>query len=124
MKHRGSFSVNTLFGVCELTGLGAGVERLTKKKLCTLLEFIKECYSIRDRETFAHRVSRLAEIVSIERSRGVNAGMTGHGAKVKLLDLGKSSLKEVKLLSWSTGISLLFTPRRGKMITSTSSPLI
>ena len=41
-----------------------------------------------------------------------------------VVELGKSSLKEVKLLSWSTGISLLFTPRRGKMITSTSSPLI
>src|SRR5262249_42890184 len=43
------------------------VGRLTKKELRALLEFIKECYSICDLETFAHRVaSRLAKIVSSE----------------------------------------------------------
>ena len=31
-------------------------------------------------------------------------------AAEELVESGKSSLKEVKLLSWSTGISLLFTP--------------
>ena len=41
------------------------MERLTKKELRALLEFIKECYPICDLETFAQRVvSRLAKIVS------------------------------------------------------------
>src|SRR5919109_3515723 len=40
------------------------MERLTKKELLTLLEFIKERYSIRDVEIFKQRVlSRLAEII-------------------------------------------------------------
>ena len=43
------------------------MERLTKKELRALLEFIKECYPICDLETFAHRVvSRLAKIVPTE----------------------------------------------------------
>jgi len=43
------------------------VERLTRKELRALLEFIKECYSICDLETFAHRVaSRLSKILPIE----------------------------------------------------------
>src|SRR4030095_5843730 len=43
------------------------MERLTKKELRALLEFIKECYLIRDLETFAHRVvSMLAKLVSSE----------------------------------------------------------
>src|SRR5262249_31463063 len=43
------------------------MERLTKKELRALLEFIKECYLIRDLETFGQRVvSRLAKIVSSE----------------------------------------------------------
>src|SRR5262249_34583936 len=43
------------------------MERLTKKELRALLEFIKECYLICDLETFAQRVvSRLSKIVSSE----------------------------------------------------------
>src|SRR5262245_35576518 len=43
------------------------MERLTKKELRSLLEFIKECYPICDLETFRQRVvSRLAKIVSSE----------------------------------------------------------
>jgi hypothetical protein len=44
-----------------------GVERLTKKELRALLEFIKECYPICDLETFAQGVvSRLSKIVHTE----------------------------------------------------------
>src|SRR5262249_23672460 len=43
------------------------MERLTKKELRALLEFIKECYSICDLETFGQRVaSRLSKILPIE----------------------------------------------------------
>jgi hypothetical protein len=43
------------------------MERLTKKELRALLEFIKECYPICDRQTFAQRVvSRLSKIVLAE----------------------------------------------------------
>src|SRR5262245_11341429 len=43
------------------------MERFTKTELRALLEFIKECYLIRDLETFEQRVvSRLAKIVSSE----------------------------------------------------------
>jgi DNA-binding CsgD family transcriptional regulator len=43
------------------------MERLTKKELRALLEFIKECYPICDLETFRQRVvSRLSKIVSAE----------------------------------------------------------
>ena len=43
------------------------MERLTKKELRALLEFIKECYPICDLEIFPQRVvSRLAKIVSSE----------------------------------------------------------
>src|SRR5262245_10976646 len=43
------------------------MERLTKKELRALLEFIKECYLICDLETFAQRVaSRLSKILPIE----------------------------------------------------------
>src|SRR5262249_33502237 len=43
------------------------MERLTKKELRALLEFIKECYPICDLETFAQRVvSRLSRIVPTE----------------------------------------------------------
>ena len=43
------------------------MERLTKKELRALLEFIKECYPICDLETFAQRVvSRLSKIVPTE----------------------------------------------------------
>jgi len=43
------------------------VERLTKKELRALLEFIKECYPICDLETFSQRVvSRLSKIVPAE----------------------------------------------------------
>ena len=43
------------------------MERLTKKELRALLECIKECYLIRDLETFAQRVvSRLSKIVLID----------------------------------------------------------
>jgi hypothetical protein len=43
------------------------MERLTKKELRALLEFIKECYPICDRQTFAQRVvSRLSKIVPTE----------------------------------------------------------
>jgi DNA-binding CsgD family transcriptional regulator len=43
------------------------VERLTKKELRALLEFIKECYPICDVETFGQRViSRLSKIVPKE----------------------------------------------------------
>src|SRR5262245_32138205 len=43
------------------------MERLTKKELRALLEFIKECYLICDLDTFGQRVvSRLAKIVSSE----------------------------------------------------------
>ena len=43
------------------------MERLTKKELRALLEFIKECYPIYDTETFAQRVvSRLSQIVPTE----------------------------------------------------------
>ncbi len=43
------------------------MERLTKKELRALLEFIKECYPICDIETFAQRVvSRLSKIVPPE----------------------------------------------------------
>jgi DNA-binding CsgD family transcriptional regulator len=50
------------------------MERLTKKELRALLEFIKECYPICDIETFAQRVvSRLSKIVPTEISfNGVN----------------------------------------------------
>ena len=63
-----SFTVNTLFGVCELTlTQEQGMERLTKKELRALLECIKECYPICDLETFAQRVvSRLSKIVPAE----------------------------------------------------------
>jgi DNA-binding CsgD family transcriptional regulator len=47
--------------------LGRSVERLTKKELRALLEFIKECYPICDLETFGQRVvSRLSKIVPKE----------------------------------------------------------
>ena len=43
------------------------MERLTKTELRALLESIKECYPICDRETFKQRVfSRLAKIVPTE----------------------------------------------------------
>jgi hypothetical protein len=43
------------------------MERLTKKDLRALLEFIKECYSICDLENFKQRVrSRLSKIVPAE----------------------------------------------------------
>jgi DNA-binding CsgD family transcriptional regulator len=43
------------------------MERLTKKELRTLLECIKECYTIGDLDSFPQRVlSRLAKIVSTE----------------------------------------------------------
>ena len=43
------------------------MERLTKKELRALLEFIKECYPICDLETFSQRVvSRLSKIVPAE----------------------------------------------------------
>src|SRR5215813_2550193 len=43
------------------------MERLTRKELRALLEFIKECYLICDLETFAQRVvSRLSKIVPTE----------------------------------------------------------
>jgi hypothetical protein len=43
------------------------MERLTKKELRPLLECIRECYSIRDVETFKQRViSRLSKIVPPE----------------------------------------------------------
>jgi DNA-binding CsgD family transcriptional regulator len=52
------------------------MERLTKKELRALLEFIKECYPISDLETFAQRVvSRLSKIVPPEiifNNNGVN----------------------------------------------------
>jgi len=48
------------------------VERLTKRELRALLEFIKECYLICDLETFSHRVvSRLSKIVPTEISDNV-----------------------------------------------------
>jgi DNA-binding CsgD family transcriptional regulator len=50
------------------------MERLRKRELRALLEFIKECYPICDTETFAQRVlSRLSKIVPTEISfNGVN----------------------------------------------------
>jgi len=67
-SHNLHTSLDATFGVCELIlTWGAGMERLTKKEVRALLEFIKECYSICDLETFAQRVvSRLAKIVPSE----------------------------------------------------------
>jgi hypothetical protein len=43
------------------------MERLTKKELRALLEFIKKCYPICDLESFAQRViSRLSKLVPTE----------------------------------------------------------
>ena len=61
------------------------MERLTKKDLRALLEFIKECYPICDLETFAHRVvSRLSKIVPTE-FISYDVSIRGGGGLVVLL---------------------------------------
>jgi hypothetical protein len=54
--HEGSIRVKRYLAYWKLTPEEQGMERLTKKELRALLEFIKKCYPICELETFAQRV--------------------------------------------------------------------
>ena len=86
------------------------MERLTKKELRTLLEFIKECYPICDLETFAQRVvSRLAKIVPQKSSRITGSTRAGGGMLVRLAHNRYSQKNSASLFSQRALILIVFT---------------
>jgi hypothetical protein len=76
------------------------MERLTKKELRALLEFIKECYFICDLETFRHRVvSRLSKVVPAEIISHTGSSRGGSGLRISPIHIMAILFLRMKSLS-------------------------